>query len=210
MAAQRTLDASLCELLRTRLEALDGVVRAVVEEDEPGVWIIVSPPIEHEPVEVAVNQVLESLGLDPDGVHVRMALHSTGSRRRVRFDGIERIPVDGGALRVRVTLEWQDRLYHGEAVGEVAPAIELRTAANAALDAIASLIGTGKELRLIGVKPIRAFDAEMVVVSVHRTGPEPRRYVGAVMADRDPLRAAALAVLHALNRMLGNFLMTTD
>lgn len=210
MAALATLDASACELLRARLEALDGVVRAVVETGEDVIWLICEPGAEQQPLEVASEQVLRSLGVNARDARVYVATHADAVRRRVCFEKLERAYQDNGLLRVRVVLEWNDDRFAGEAVGETGPAIEQRTAALAALEAIKSVLGEDKGFRLTGVKPVRAFDADMIVVSIYRTGPEPQRFVGAVMADPDPLHGAARAVLHALNRMLGNFLLTSD
>ncbi len=211
MAALPTLDASARELLRERLEALDGVVRAVVEEGADAIWLICEPRAERQPLEVSANRVLRSMGLDIAATRVRVATHAdSGPRRRVRFQRLERAYQESGLLRVRVTLEWNGELHVGEAVGETGSAIELRTAAAAALDAIAAVLGEDKGLRLTGVKPLRAFDADMVVVSVYRTGGETQRFVGAVMAEPDGLHGAARAVLHALNRVVGNFLLTPD
>ncbi len=211
MAALTTLDASACELLRARLEALDGVVRAIVDPEPAEVWLICRPSAEREPLEVAAAQVLRSVGVEVERTRIRIATHAdSGLRRRVRFHRLERALESSGQMRVRVTLEWNDRLYTGEAAGETGQAIELRTAAMAAIDAIDEVLEGDKGFRLIGVKPVRAFDAEMVVVSIYRTGEPPQRFVGAVMADPDPLHGAARAVLHALNRTLGNFLATPD
>ncbi|HEX7117398.1 MAG TPA: hypothetical protein VF212_01335 [Longimicrobiales bacterium] len=211
MAALPTLDASACEHLRERLEALDGVVRAVVDVGSEDVWLISEPPAERAPLEAGASQVLRSIGVDAGAVRVRIASHAdSGTRRRVRFERLERFHEASGTLRVRVTLEWKDQHFEGEATGETGPAIELRTAAAAALQAVNAVLGGDKGLRLTGVKGLRAFDADMVVVSLYRTGADPQRFVGAVMAEPDPLHGAARAVLHALNRMIGNFLLTSD
>ncbi|HEX6941061.1 MAG TPA: hypothetical protein VF158_16710 [Longimicrobiales bacterium] len=211
MAALPTLDASACERLRERLEALDGVVRAVVDVGSDVVWLISQPAAEQQPLEAAASQVLRSAGVDTNATRVRVATHpDSGIRRRVRFERLERIFESSGALRVRVTLEWKGELFEGEAVGETGQAVELRTAAAAALEAVNAVLGEDRGLRLTGVKGLRAFDTEMVVVSLYRTGGEPQRFVGAVMAEPDPLHGAARAVLHALNRTIGNFLHTSD
>ena len=209
MAALATLDTSACELLRTRLEDLDGVVRAVVEQDPAVLWLICEPSAEHEPLEVAAVQVMQSIGIESKGTRIRIATHAdSGVRRRVRLQRVEREFENTGGLRVRVTLEWKDELFVGEAVGEPGPAIELRTAAMAAINAIHEVLGEDKGLRLTGLKPVRACDSDVVVVSGSRTGDSPQRFVGSVMAEPDPMHGAARAVLHALNRVLGNFLMT--
>jgi predicted RNase H-like nuclease (RuvC/YqgF family) len=59
---------------------------------------------------------------------------------------------------------------------------------------------------LLGVKAVRAFDATVVIVSLATHGGESsdQRVVGSVLTEVDPGRAAALAVLNATNRILGN------
>ena len=84
--------------------------------------------------------------------------------------------------------------------------MELRTISSASLAAIAALVPHDVKVRLAGVKMVRAFDAEMVVVSLYRPDDEPHNLVGAVVSGDDPRRAAATAVLNALNRLLGNYL----
>ena len=105
-----------------------------------------------------------------------------------------------------VTLEWAGSEYSGSVSGEKGDAVELRTISSAALTAIAALVPHDVKVRLAGVKMVRAFDAEMVVVSLYRPDDEPHNLVGAVVAGDDPRRAAATAVLSALNRLLGNYL----
>jgi hypothetical protein len=60
---------------------------------------------------------------------------------------------------------------------------------------------------LLGVKAVRAFDATVVIVSLATHGAEiRRRVVGSVLTEEDLPRAAALAVLNATNRILGNLI----
>lgn len=211
MAALSTLGADECEILRSRFEAMDGVTRASVDADALTVWLICEPDADRSALDDGSRNVLREFGLDPDGAELRFAVETTGSpRQRIRFEGLERLSQETGASRVRVRLSWHGRAYTGEAMGEAGSAIEIRTAAAAALDALAEVVGEKGEFRLIGVKRFRAFDADMIVVSVHRRGEGVQRFVGAALASPDPLQGAVLAVLHALNRSLGNFLATTD
>jgi hypothetical protein len=45
-----------------------------------------------------------------------------------------------------------------------------------------------------------------MVASLYRSGPPRQHLVGAVVVGDDPHRAACIAVLNALNRILGNYL----
>ncbi len=71
-------------------------------------------------------------------------------------------------------------------------------------------VGDKLDVRVIGVKPIHAFDSDLMVVSLMRNDGAPQQLVGAVVAGDDPHASVALAVLSALNRLLGNILRTTD
>jgi hypothetical protein len=158
-----------------------------------------------------VRSVLLEEDIDPDAVAVEIVMRpGRGVRQRVRFKSVERIPAGPGMVEILVSLEWQGRLYQGAATGESASAIELRTAAAATLEAVGELLGSDNGLRLTGIKQIRAFDTELVITSVHRSVPPVQHYVGAAIVGNDPLRSASVSVLHALNRMMGNFLATAD
>ena len=62
---------------------------------------------------------------------------------------------------------------------------------------------------LLGVKAVRAFDATVVIVSLAaRQAAQASRLVGSYLTETDPPRGAALAVLNATNRLLGNFFAT--
>jgi hypothetical protein len=192
--------------IRDKLASLPGVERALVEDD--GVWLIRS--VRSDPAADlvgAATAVLREEGFDPTSV-VLEVLASGGDRRRVRFEGVERTDLPELRVRVRVALEWQGEIVYGEAEGEKGVNIELRTAALAALDALDRVSERSVGVRLAGVKQVRAFDAELMVVSLYHTQPEFQKFLGVVLVGPDPLRASALAVLHALNRVLGNFLVT--
>lgn len=211
MAALSTLDADACEILRSHFEAMDGVTRASIDADSGTVWLICEPDVDRSVLDHGVRDALRVYGLDPDDAELRFAVETTGSpRQRIRFEEVERLSRETGSSRVRVRLSWHGRMYTGEATGEAGSAIEIRIAAAAALDALDEIVGDKGEFRLIGVKQFRAFDAEMIVVSVHRRSDGVQRFVGAAIASPDPLQGAVLAVLHALNRSLGNLLSTTD
>ncbi|MGH7520046.1 MAG: hypothetical protein ACREMI_02085 [Gemmatimonadales bacterium] len=61
---------------------------------------------------------------------------------------------------------------------------------------------------LLGVKAVRAFDATVVIVSLSARAEQATRLVGSCLTETDPPRGAALAVLNATNRLLGNYLAT--
>ena len=69
----------------------------------------------------------------------------------------------------------------------------------------AGAVSGGMSFELLGVKAVRAFDATVVIVSlaVHGEG-SGHRVVGSYLTESDAPRGAALAVLNATNRILGN------
>ena len=125
---------------------------------------------------------------------------------RLRFAEftIDRLP--NGRCRARVGLTWKDsEQFAGESEGLASQAGELRCAAQACVNALAEAVQGGMGFELLGVKAVRAFDATVVIVSLAVHGEETgHRVVGSYLTEDDPARGAALAVLNATNRILGN------
>lgn len=195
-------DAGSLAPIRKDLEAIEGVDRVLL--DGNGILLVCESHAAVAPALAEARKLAAVLGaLD---LSVSAAVRADAAeRQRVRFEGVERFEEPDMRVRIRVTLEWKGRSIAGESVGEKGETLELRTAASAALDALAELADPPLDLRLAGIKPIRAFDAELMVVSLYRpTGA--RNLLGAVLVAGDPRRAAAQAVLHALNRVMGNYL----
>ncbi|MDX1674603.1 MAG: hypothetical protein R3314_07415 [Longimicrobiales bacterium] len=205
-------DAEAREQLEAELMRVDGVLHAAFDaRTGTDVWVVRDSGHQHGPVELAVRNRLADLGYDPAGIRIRVTLPTApGPRRRVRFVSAERAPLPGGRVKVTVTLEWDDARYTGEATGESGLAIELKTTARAAIAALEALTGQSLALRIIGVKAIHAFDEDLMVASLYRSKGAEHRLVGAVLVTDEPLAAAAVAVLSAMNRTLGNFLHAPD
>jgi hypothetical protein len=130
-------------------------------------------------------------------------------RERLRFVDFAIIRTRGGACEVEVALQWPggERIV-GRATGPSSPMGDLRIAADAAVRALEEFTGGQSRFALVAFKVVRAFDSNLVVVSVGH-GPQPRgRLIGCFLADTDLPRAAALAVLNATNRILGNYIAT--
>ena len=134
----------------------------------------------------------------------------TAIAERLRFQvfGFDRLP--DGRCRARVQLSWIDgREFVGVAEGMLSQAGELRCSAEAAVQALQEAVKPGVELELLGVKSVRAFDATVVIVSLSvRSEGSAWRMVGSYLTETDPPRGAALAVLNATNRVLGNYVTT--
>ena len=105
---------------------------------------------------------------------------------------------------------WADgRQFTGESEGVISQAGELRCCAAATVRALERVVQPRLGFELLGVKAVRAFDAVVVIVSLSaRQETRASRLVGAYLAEDDPPRGAALAVLNATNRILGNFFAT--
>ncbi len=133
-----------------------------------------------------------------------------GAEQRLRFQDFEFKRLATGRCRARVVLSWADgRQFGGESEGVISQAGELRCCAEATVRALERVVQPKIGFELLGVKAVRAFDATVVIVSLSvRQESRASRLVGAFLAETDVPRGAALAVLNATNRILGNFFAT--
>jgi len=138
----------------------------------------------------------------------RAANSTVVKRERLRFTGfsIERSP--SGRVTCQVILEFAPgETVTGRAEGQASPAGDSRLGAEAAIRALESFTQRAITFELVGVKVVRAFDANVVITSLIQKGDEgPDRLLGCYLADGDLVRGAALAVLNATNRILSNFI----
>jgi len=118
----------------------------------------------------------------------------------------ERSPA--GKCTARVVLEFAGKQWTGRAEGQSSPIGDLRLGAEAAMQAVEDFAQKALGLELMGVKLIRAFDSNVVIVSATQRSARAVKLVGCYLADDDAMRGAALAVLNATNRVLGNYLTT--
>jgi hypothetical protein len=129
---------------------------------------------------------------------------------RLRFRDFEFQRLASGRCRAKVVLTWADgRQFEGESEGIISQAGELRCGAAAAVRALERAVQPEMGFELLGVKAVRAFDAMVVIVSLSaRQQSRASSLVGAYLTQHDLPRGAALAVLNATNRILGNFFAT--
>lgn len=126
-------------------------------------------------------------------------------RERVKFADFSFVRTPAGQCSAEVTLEWDGVLVAGRASGQSSPVGDFRVAAEAALRALDDFTKGALQLELLGVKHLRAFDANLLIVSVSvRENGQYTRLVGCYLAETDTRRGAAMAVLNATNRVLGN------
>jgi hypothetical protein len=125
---------------------------------------------------------------------------------RLRFAEFRMDRLPSGRCRATVVLtQGEQTRYHAECEGLSSPAGELRCAAQACTSALTQAVQGTINFEFLGVKAIRAFDTNVVIVALSTHGEGmPRRVVGSVLTEEDTARAAALAVLNATNRLLGN------
>lgn len=131
-------------------------------------------------------------------------------RERLRFTRFAFVRSHTAKCTAEVELEYQpgDAVI-GRAEGIASTLGDVRLAAEATLRAIEEFSRGTLRFELIGVKQMRAFDANVVIVSIlspHSDGE--RRLLGCHLAGEDPLRGAVIATLQATNRLLGNAIVT--
>lgn len=127
---------------------------------------------------------------------------------RLRFESFTFTRSPAGRVLAQVQLQHEGKQFVGRAEGQSSPVGDLRLGAEAAMHAVEQFSQNGLGLELMGVKLVRAFDANVVIVSCTQRTARGTRLVGCYLADRDAVRGAALAVLNATNRVLGNYLTT--
>lgn len=108
----------------------------------------------------------------------------------------------GSRLRVTVTLERAEVVCEEQLRGVGDNVMALRMAAEATISALDGITGHPGYFALVGIKTIRAFDADVVLVCVRTTTERSRSLMGSVPATGDLTRGAAMAVLHATNRLV--------
>lgn len=131
-------------------------------------------------------------------------------RSRLRFTNFRFERTPSGRCSANVELEWlAGERVTGRADGIVSPLGDLRVAAEATIRALESFARGSFTLELIGVKTMRAFDANVVMVSVQaNTNDGQRRLLGCHLSEDDLMRGAVIATLQATNRVLGNAIAT--
>ncbi|UCG85573.1 MAG: hypothetical protein JSW71_16810 [Gemmatimonadota bacterium] len=133
----------------------------------------------------------------------------TPERTRLKFVDFDFSILPSGRCRSRVVLGWKDGVaYEGAADGIASQTGELRCAAEATVKALEQAVEGKVKLELLGVKAVRAFDAVVVIVSLSCHNGSAQRVVGSYLSEDELPRGAALAVLNATNRLLGNIVFT--
>lgn len=144
---------------------------------------------------------------DPRPSESSAILPTSPRRERLKFANFTFARTPAGQCTAEVSLEWEGVLYVGRALGQSSPLGDFRVAAEAALHALADFGKGAIQFELLGVKHLRAFDENLIIVSLSmREGVRLTRLVGCYLAESDTRRGAAMAVLNATNRVLGNYI----
>ena len=141
--------------------------------------------------------------------HDEAAAAAVAGRERLRFSDFSYDRTPAGRVTCHVTLEFAPgELVFGQVSGQASPAGDTRLGAEAAIRALEAFTDQAIRFELVGVKVVRAFDANVVIASLIQHGDQgPERLLGCYLTDGDLVRGAALAVLNATNRVLTNFIV---
>jgi hypothetical protein len=200
-----TQDPEVRARLRAELESLGCVQRAFLDGDPPELYLICDKE-ELEPAEPIARALLAQHGF-PERTPVHVAyMPMAEPRRRVRFLSARLTSPRPGRATAEVALEWAGQTYSEEMEGESGSALELRLAALATVRTLEAILGGRMKFDLVGIKGMRAFDSDVVVALLSSPQSGPGGLVGAALATDNLYRSAALAVLNATNRVLGNYL----
>jgi hypothetical protein len=205
VAGHSTLDSAALQVLRVKLEEIPEIETVIIDEPAATICLICDPQALESPILAAARAAFTDVGFDEEIITLEIVVRTSGvQRHRVRFVSVDRLLEPENRVRINIKLDWQGEVREGCAVGENGDFIELRTAAIAAVNALEGLVGEPLQVKVVGVKQVRAFDTDLMVVSLHQASNPTQRLVGAVPGGRDPRASAAIAVLNALNRTLGN------
>lgn len=199
------LDEATRELIRAELESMDGVRRAVVDGDTSPVVFLICERDGGEPAEALARSILARHGFRDAQVQLAFVPQAE-PRRRVRFVAAHVSQPRPGRALAEVELEWAGESFREEVEGESGTALELRHAAVATLRSLHGILGGRVTFELVGIKGFKAFDAEVVVAVLRGGTADGGPLIGAALATGNIHRSAALAVLNATNRLLGNYL----
>jgi hypothetical protein len=172
-------------------------------------------PLDALPAEVAPPPAVETKAGERFAAALRDAANapapgapvaSPAAEPRLIYQGIESSTRDG-RIQVRVRLSWQGEEYVGEGGELDGGQGRIRAAAAATLRAATAACGERIRLDVESTSTTRALGREYVLVSAVASSPligrRPVSLVGAQPLDFDVETAAALAALHATNRILG-------
>ena len=121
---------------------------------------------------------------------------------------LERRPTAISRVIVELSGPGPDQTIICQREGTACPAGDLRLASLATLDAVSQATGGAIRVDLIGTKPLRAFDTNLIVVAgVAHVDGKATKVLGAAIVDDDLLLATSRATLAAVNRLASPLLV---
>ncbi len=130
-------------------------------------------------------------------------------QERLKFQDFSLQRTPSGRVTCQVSLTYGEDVVSGSAAGTSSTAGDVRLGAEAALQALESFTAGAITFELVGVKSVRAFDSNVVIVSIRQHGLQgPERMLGCYLTDDDLVRGAAFAVLNATNRAIGAYIQS--
>ncbi len=130
---------------------------------------------------------------------------------RVGFRESELEQLPNNRCRARVVVAWpKGDEFVGAAQGEDTEAGRLKCAVDATARALEKSVNDEITLDVVGVRTITDSDTSIIVVllSYRLLGGTQQKLVGSCIIGKQPQRSAALAVLKATNRIIGNVVST--
>lgn len=196
------------ESLRASLESLDGVRRAFVDGPPWSVFLICEPSVVNPAtLEIDARAFLARAGLTAAEAQLQLGFVAPPPRRhRVRFVRAMVESESTARAMATVALEWNGAMFEENEEGDASPVSALRLCAGATIRALEALIEGALQFQLVGIKTVHVFDGDLVVALLRTEQMPGRQLIGTALVSFDPHRAAALAVLNATNRVLGNYL----
>lgn len=132
-----------------------------------------------------------------------------GTTERLRLIGcrLERQPAARSRVSVEFAGAWFDKPMVCQQEGATCPGGDLRLAARATLDALTTATRGAISFDLIGVKPSRAFDTNLMLVAVMvRHDGKSTKALGVAVDEDNTVLATVRATLHAVNRFVSPIL----
>ncbi len=127
------------------------------------------------------------------------------NRQRLRFEELTHHSGADGSCTVTVRLEWCGQMHTTSVEGLETQQGRIRTSSLATIGAVLDATGESVSLELLGIKAVHAFDGWVVVTSLRaEASGRSYRLLGSASCEEeaDLLRAAALSVLDASNRVV--------
>ncbi len=130
---------------------------------------------------------------------------NAANRQRLRFEELQYDSGLDARCTITVRLEWCDEIHTATVEGLETQQGRLRASSAATIGAVLQATGDSVSLELLGIKAVHAFDGWVVVTSLRAVAKDRTyRLLGSASCEKeaDLLRAAALSVLDASNRVL--------